>query len=101
MGLGMVADDVSLGSDAAGDLRSLANEAADEKERRVHLVLGQHVKQAQGVRIVGAVIESERKLARIRAAGDGRAKDLRLRRHAVISPGSAQTGSQAGGAQQK
>ena len=97
----MVADDVPLGGDAAGDRRFLADVATDEKEGRLHPVLGKNIQDMLGVRIVGAVVKSERKLARMGAAGDGGAKNLRLRGHAVIGAGRAQTGGEPGGTQQK
>ena len=97
----MVADNVSLSGDAAGDRRFLADVAADEKEGRHNPVLGKNIQEMLGVRIVGAVVESERKLARMGAAGDGGPKNLRLWGHAVIGAGGAQTGGEPGGTQQK
>ena len=97
----MVANNVPLGGDAAGDCRFLADVAADEKEGRLHPVLGKNIQEMPGMRIVGPVIESERELAWVWPAGYGGAKNLRLRRHAVIGRGGAQTCGEAGGAQQE
>src|SRR5207244_2169960 len=76
MRFSMVANNVPLGGDAAGDRRFLADVTADEKEGRLHLVLGKNVQKVLSMRIVRPVIKSERELARIGTAGDGGAENL-------------------------
>ncbi len=60
----MVSNHVSGLYQFANDVRSLLHVAADQEKCCVDIVPGQHFQQAQGVRIVGPVIVSERQLFR-------------------------------------
>ena len=72
MSEGVVADDVAGLDDFADDFRTLLDVASDQKKSCVHVVLGEDFQQAQGVRIVGAVVVGERDLARAaRQSGEG------------------------------
>ena len=66
MGEGMVSDHVSGFHQFANDVRPLLHVAADQEKCGVNIVPGQDFQQAQGVRIVGPVIVSERQLFRPR-----------------------------------
>ena len=100
MSVGVVSDHVSGGRNAPRDIGALRDEASNEKKSRLNVVLAEHVEQMQRVRVIGTIIVCQRKLARIRAAGNRCAKQLRLRRHGAIGIDSCSAGCGAGGNQQ-
>src|SRR5271163_3610161 len=69
VGHGVVANQMSRGVNGADDVRALTGEAPDHEKRRADLMLGQDIEQLKGIRIVGAVIESEGDLIGV-AVGD-------------------------------
>src|SRR5213075_672221 len=56
---GVVADEMPGCGDSTGDLRALANVAADEEEAGVDIVAGEDLEKALRDDIVGAVVEGE------------------------------------------
>ncbi len=75
--LGVVADEVAGGVDAAHDLRSLRNEAADHEERSASIVLGEEIEESVGRDVVRAVVVGERYFVGVAAGDDGMAEELR------------------------
>jgi hypothetical protein len=98
MSEGVIANHVSGFDQFTDQVRPLLNIAPNSKKSCAHIVLRKYVKQAQGVRIVGAVIESERDL--LGAAGqpdECSAIPLSCGRHGLIAgcnecPGSRRPG---------
>jgi hypothetical protein len=82
----VVGDDVALFGDVAHNVGTQVDKASDEKESGLNAVFGQNLQQAKGVRIVGAVVESEREfLAPGFGADEGGAIELRTGRHGVVT----------------
>jgi len=86
----VVADDVSCLRNRARDVGALLHVAADHEERRPHIVLRQHFEQLQRVRVVRAVIISQRDLlAPADSAGERPSAPLSCRRHALVRCGGS------------
>ncbi len=60
----MVAYNVTGFGECANDVWLLLDEAAEDKERRLHIMLRQHIHQPERAGIVGAVVIGECQLAR-------------------------------------
>jgi len=86
----------------AGQVGTNADIIANQKEDGADLMLGQEAEQLQGVRIIGAVIEGERDLVRIKAGNQGPAEELGGRIQSCIGiptdrePGHQTSGNQFG-----
>ena len=80
MAICVVANLMPCGQYGAGNIRTLAHIFADEKKRRFGIVLGQHVQQMHGVRIVRPIVERQRDLIRIAAMRER--APIKLRRRA-------------------
>src|SRR5580698_8902435 len=99
MSHGMVAHKMSCRMDRPRNLRALADEAANQKERGTNIVCGQYIQQLLRVGVVGTVIVGQRKFARITAADNGFAEDLRGRPHGgvgISTGGEGRCGSGSG-----
>ena len=59
VGLGVVADEVAGGVDAADDLGTLADEAADHEEGGAGVVLGEEIEECVGGDVVRTVVVGE------------------------------------------
>ncbi len=80
----MVTDQVPRPLHRANDIRSLPHEPPNHKKSRSHLVLSQDIQQLKGVRIVWAIVESQRNLIRIAVCDQRPPKKLRPRRQRGI-----------------
>jgi len=87
--VGVIANGVSSGGDATRDIRLGGYVLADKEERRFHVVLGEHVKKMQRVRIVGAVVVGERELLGVGEAVERPAEQLGLGRNGAIAGGTS------------
>src|ERR1700693_2834166 len=86
MSEGVVADDVSGLDDLAGNLRLLVDVASDQKKSCVYVVFCENFEQAQGVRVVGAVVVGECELARSGGqSGEGFSVPLRSWSHGLVA----------------
>lgn len=68
----------------ASNLRTHLHESSNQKKTRFDLMTRKYVEQSFGVDIVWSVVVGERQIARIRAAWQRDAKQLRARRIGVI-----------------
>ena len=84
MGEGVVADEVSGGMDAAGELAALADEASDEEEGRADVVEGEDFKEPLSAGIVRAVVVGEGVFVGVVSGEDGPAEDLRRGPHGGV-----------------
>ena len=85
---GMVPDHMPGFHQLANNIRTLLRVAADQEKCGVDIVPGKDFQQAQGMRIVGPVVISERQLLRPAAQpGEGTAEPLPGRRHGLIARG--------------
>ena len=84
MSRGMVADKVTGGVNSADNLRTLADETADQKKSGADVVHGEDVQQLKCIWVVGAVIIGEREFVRVTTANDGVAENLRSGPHGGI-----------------
>ena len=62
----VIADYMASLCNVGGNIRSLPDITSDHEKRCMYVVLLEHLKQAQRVRIVGAVVEGQRNLLRPR-----------------------------------
>src|SRR5579863_5361798 len=84
----VIADGVASRSDLACDIRPFFHVAADQEECGKYLVLGQDLQDAQGVRIVGAVVVGQRKSLRSHwQSGKSPAEPLAGGRHGLVASG--------------
>lgn len=81
---GVVRDQMSGPDNRARNLRTRFHKSADQKESCFHFVPRKDIEKPFGMNVVGAVIISERQVARIRTARKRRPKQLRARRISVI-----------------
>ena len=83
---GVVANNVSRSGDRARNVRPLLHVASDQEKRGMHPVPRQQFQQAQRVRIVGAIVVSQRDLPRAaRQSRERPAIPLTRRRHGLIA----------------
>ena len=83
---GMIADNVAGLDNLAHDVRTLLHVASNQKKSCVNPVPGEDLQQTQGVRIVGAVVVSQRNLARsARQSRESASIPLPRRRHGLIT----------------
>ena len=97
---GMVADEVSCGVDAAGEVGALADEATDEEEGRADVVSGEDFEKLLSAGVVGAVVIGEGVFVRVLSGEDRPAEDLRRGPHGgveVSADGETSGDSEAGG----
>jgi len=76
MGLGVVADEVASVVDAANDLGTLANEAADHEEAGARVVAGEEIEEGVGGYVVGAVVVGEGYFVGVGAGDEGVTEEL-------------------------
>ncbi len=88
MGEAVVADHVASLGDFADDVGKLTNVAANEEKSGVDVVLGEKIKKALRVRVVGAVIVGEGKLTcKTRVSDECSAVPLAGGRHGLVAGG--------------
>src|SRR5438270_518516 len=92
MAVSVIANLMPRSLNGASNLRALANVFANQEKRGFGLMAGQHVQEAERVRIIGAVIEGERKLAGVGAMRERAAVKLRSRCHGGVSGVSGRSG---------
>src|SRR5271168_4038461 len=100
MGHGVVADEVAGGGNGAGDLRTLADEAADQEERSSDFVAGEDFEEPFGSDVVGAVVVGEGDLVGVAAGDENGSEDLRLGRKGRVGEkpcGGGCRGEEGGG----
>ena len=95
--LRMVADDVASGGDGAGDLRTLADVAADHEEGGADLVAGEDFEEAFGGEVVGAVVVGEGDLFGAAGGDEDGAEDLGLGLEGGIRSCTCGCGGEEGG----
>jgi hypothetical protein len=76
MRLGVVADEMAGGVDAANDILPLAHESANHEERSVSVVVSKEVKERVGGDVVRAIVVGERDLVWIIARDNRVAEEL-------------------------
>src|ERR1700758_3559063 len=102
MGEGMVANEVSGGVNAAGEVAAVADEASDEKEGCADVVPGKDFKQLRGAGIVGTVVVGEGVFVGVAPGEDSPAEDLRRGPHGSVEvsadgkPGRCGSGAEGG-----
>ena len=72
----VIADEVSSGVDAAGEVPALANEASDEEECGADVVKGEEIEKLLGAGVVGTIVVGESVFVRVVSSEDGPAEDL-------------------------
>jgi len=77
MGEGVIADEVSGGADAAGEVAAVADETSDEEEGGADVVAGEDVEQLFGAGVVGTVVVGEGVFDGVAAGEECSAEDLR------------------------
>ena len=76
VGEGVVADEVTGGVNAAGQLAALADEATDEEEGSADVVAGEEFEKLLSAGVVGPVVVGEGVFAGVASGEDGSAEDL-------------------------
>lgn len=85
---GVIADHVAGLHEVADDVGALLDIAADQKKSRADVVTRKNLQQAKGVRVVWAVVVSERELLHpTRKAGECAAVPLAGGRHRLVASG--------------
>src|ERR1700722_7836325 len=99
MAPGVIADEVTGGSDAAHECRLRLCIAADKEERGADTVTGQGIQKAGSPGWVGAIVKGEGDLAGTIGRDEGLAKDPRSRRECGIGTPARGKGKPAGSPQ--
>ena len=89
VGLSVVANEMAGGVDAADDLGTQADEAADHEEGGAGVVAVEDVEERIGGEVVGAVVVGERGFVGVAASDDGVAEELGAGAEGCVGEGEA------------